>query len=74
MNLSGGASGGEAPITIINQTTGRVDNVVEQRLSNGERALIIQETTKSVAAQMANPNSPISRSMGSNYNMQRARG
>lgn len=73
-NLSGRAPAGESPVTIINQTTGRVDNVVEQRLSNGERAIIIQETTKAVASQIANPNSPVSRSLGASFNMQRARG
>lgn len=73
-NLSGRAPAGESPVTIINQTTGRVDNAVEQRLSNGERAIIIQETTKAVASQIADPNSRVSRSLGSNYNMQRSRG
>ena len=73
-NLSGRAPAGESPVTIINQTTGRVDNVVEQRLSNGERALIIQETTKAVASQITNPNSPVSRSLGANYRVQRSRG
>ena len=72
-NLSGRAPAGESPVTIINQTTGRVDNVVEQRLSNGERALIIQEAVQATAAQFSDPNSRTSRAINRNYSVQRQR-
>lgn len=60
-------------ITIINQTTGRIDKVVEQRISRGERALIIQEAEERVAMALSNPNSRVSRSMNRNYPVQRSR-
>ena len=72
-NLSGRTPAGESPVTIINQTTGRVDNVVEQRLSNGERALIIQEAVQATAAQFSDPNSRTSRAINRNYAVQRQR-
>lgn len=67
-----GASGGDK-ITIINQTTGRVDSVVEQRISPTERALIIKEAVGTTAAQMADPNSNTSRSLSRNFNVPRTR-
>lgn len=70
---SGGGKSAPAPITIINQTSGRIDSVREQTLSNGERAIIIQEAVAATAAQMGDPNSKTSRSMSHNFNMQRSR-
>jgi hypothetical protein len=67
--------GGESDIkfTIVNQTTGRIDNVVEQRISPTERALIIQESVAASAAQMGDPNSKTSRAMSRNFNVPRSR-
>ena len=69
----GGASGSGDKITIINQTTGRIDSVVEQRISPTERALIIQESVKATAAQFGDPNSQTSRALSRNYSTQRSR-
>lgn len=65
--------GGQDKITLINQTTGRVDKVVEQRISPTERALILQEARELVAADMQNPQSRLSRSMGRAYDVRRNR-
>lgn len=61
-------SGGDN-ISVINQTTGRVDNAATQRLSNGDLAIILQE----VAGSFANPNSDISRSMSAYTTARRSR-
>lgn len=50
-------------ITIINQTTGRVDRVTETQISPTERALLLEEAEDRVAASMLNPNSRVSRNM-----------
>ena len=65
--------GGGENITIINQTTGRIDNVVSQSISPGERQLIIQETREAVAADHYDPNSRVSRAMKNNYSAARVR-
>ncbi len=65
--------GGDMKFTIVNQTSGRIDKVVEQRISPVERALIIQEATAATAAQFSDPNSPTSRSMSRNFNVPRSR-
>lgn len=65
--------GGDSKITIVNQTTGRIDSVVEQRISPTERALIIQEAVGATAAQLSDPNSKTSRSMSRNFNVPRTR-
>ncbi len=70
MGRSGGSSG---PVTIINQTSGRIDKVEERTGSNGERILIIQEAVNAVAASMRDPNSSVSRSMQGGFNVQRRR-
>lgn len=70
---NGGGGGSGEKITIINQTTGRIDNVVEQRISPTERALIIQESVKAMAAQFGDPNSQTSRALSRNYATQRSR-
>lgn len=67
------ALGGSDKITVINQTTGRADRVVEQRISPTERALILQEARELVAADMQDPNSRVSRSMGRSFNVSRNR-
>lgn len=68
-----GGAGGEMNFTIVNQTTGRIDNVVEQRISPTERALIIQETLNATAGQISDPNSKISRSLSRNTKTERSR-
>lgn len=67
------ALGGGENITIVNQTTGRIDRVQEQRISPTERALIIQESREAIAADFGNPNSRVSRSFGSNFKAPRSR-
>ncbi len=69
-------SGGTASpitLTIVNQTSGRIDKVTEQRISPTERALIIQEAVNAQASAMSDPNSRTSRAMGRNYATQRSR-
>lgn len=70
VSMSGGGFG---KTIIINQTSGRVDKVTETRLSNGERALILQEAVRTTAAALGDPNSRMSRSMGRNYRTERNR-
>lgn len=69
---NGGAGTGETNWSIVNQTTGRVDNVVEQRVSPTERVLIMQETRKQVWAELSDRNSMGSKAMSRNFNLQRA--
>ena len=73
----GGTGGyGNAP-TIINQTTGRVDKVTYATLSNGERALILQEASSlaesKIDANMLNPNSRTSKAIQDGFGLQRRR-
>lgn len=66
-------TGGGGAITIVNNTSAKIGKVTEQRLSNGERALIIEEAVAATAAQFNDPNSKTSRSVSRNFNMQRSR-
>lgn len=70
---NGGGGGGALALTIVNQTSGRIDRVTEQRISPTERALIIQEAVGATAAQLGDPNSKTSRSMARNFSTQRSR-
>lgn len=78
MGSVGGEVGKPGPVTIINQTTGKIDRVVEAKLSNGERALILQEANanavKTITSQLNDPNSQTSRSMARNFSTPRSRG
>lgn len=67
------ASGGEMKFTIVNQTTGRIDDVKEQRISDTERALIITEAVNATAASLYDSNSKVSKGMSRNFNSQRNR-
>lgn len=73
----GGPKGGSGAITIVNNTSAKIGKVTEQRLSNGERALIIEEAShlaeSRINASMSDPNSKTSRSMSRNFTMQRSR-
>ena len=69
----GGDGGGAMKLTIVNNTSARIGNVVEQRISATERALIIQEAVGATAAQMGDPNSGTSRSLNRNFSVQRSR-
>jgi hypothetical protein len=74
----GGFGGnGDGAITIINNTSAKIGKVTEQRLSNGERALIIQEAREqaiaSVNGNLADPNSSTSRALSRNTTAQRSR-
>lgn len=65
--------GGDGSITLVNQTTGRVDNVVEQRLSRMERVLVLQERQMVKTADVADPNSRFSRTLGRSTRVERVR-
>ena len=71
--ISGGTGSAPMALTIVNQTSGRIDKVTEQRISPTERAIIIQEAVNSTAAQLSDPNSKTSRAMSRNYATQRSR-
>lgn len=65
--------GGDSKITIVNQTTGRIDSVEEKTMPDGERILIIQQARDLIASEMRDPNSKTSRSMQSSLTVQRRR-
>lgn len=65
--------GGDSKITIVNQTTGRIDSIEEKTMPDGERILIIQQARDLIAAEMRDPNSKTSRSMQSSLTVQRRR-
>jgi len=67
------SSGEGMKLTIVNNTSAKIGNVVEQRISSSERALIIQEAVGATAAQLGDPNSKTSRAMNRNYNLPRSR-
>ena len=65
---------GAGNITVVNQTTGRVDNVEQRQLTHDDVVLIIQEQTpKVMVSQTQNANSPFSRTMSSSFNTSRRR-
>lgn len=65
---------GAGNITVVNQTTGRVDNVEQRQLTHDDVVLIIQEQTpKVMVSQTQNANSPFSRTMTGSFNMSRRR-
>lgn len=67
-------SGGAGNVTIVNQTTGRVDKVEQRQLTYEDVVLIIQEKTPGVmVSQTQNANSPFSRTMQSSFNTSRRR-
>lgn len=59
--------GGGGPITIVDQTTGRIDSVEERRTPGGERRLIIRQAVEQAAAQFNDPNSRMSKTFKANY-------
>ena len=68
------AFGGGVP-TIINQTTGRVDQATMVRTGPNpeDRALLLQEAEAHIARQLYDPNSAVSRSMKRNVKAERNR-
>jgi TP901 family phage tail tape measure protein len=72
-NGSNGSSDQPTNYTIVNQTTGRIDEVKEQRLNGNERALIIKETLSAVASSLYDANSNVSKGIKNNHNIQRVR-
>lgn len=64
-------------ITVINQTTGKVDRMVEQQISPGERAIILQESAqvnrRQLLAALSNPNSAESKALGRNFGIRPTR-
>jgi lambda family phage tail tape measure protein len=79
-NLASEGGTKSGAITIINQTSSAW-KATETKLSNGDRALIIQEASEkasksaiaATSAQMSDPNSQTSRSMARNFNIPRSR-
>lgn len=68
---SGGATG-VPNVTIVNQTTGRIDNARAEYVSRDEVRVIIQEEVPSlVGAEIDNPYSSANRSLRNNYDVQR---
>jgi len=67
------SAGGAGNVSIINQTTGRIDNVVSQRVSASDRALILQENRAAILGELYDPGSRMSRAMTVNFNTKRAR-
>jgi len=65
---NGGGGGGETNITIVNQTTGRIDQVERQQLSESDVVLIIKEV---VPREIANPNSKTSKQLNSSTSTSR---
>ena len=72
-NASSGGSDQPTNYTIVNQTTGRIDEVKEQRLNGNDRALIIKEAVSAVAGQLYDANSSVSKGIKNNHNIQRTR-
>jgi hypothetical protein len=68
-----GGGGGEMKLTIVNNTRSPIGQVTEQRISDNERALIIQEAVNATASSLADPNSRTSRAMNRNYSVPRSR-
>lgn len=62
--------GGDTKVTIVNQTTGKIDKVEERRMPDGELILTVIEA---VAAQTLDPNSKISRNQAAAFGLQRRR-
>lgn len=72
-NKLGNGSPSDVKWTVVN--TGSPLRIKEtQRVSEDEWALIVEDAVSSVAAQMADPNSKVSRGMGRNFNTTRSRG
>jgi hypothetical protein len=72
-NSALGGAGAPMTLTIVNNTSARIGQVTEQRISPTERALIIQEAVNANAAALSDPNSRTSRAMGRNYAAARSR-
>ena len=72
-DAGGGTQDKPGAITIVNNTSAKIGKVTEQRMSNGERALIIEEAVAATAAQFGDPNSKTSRALSRNYATQRSR-
>lgn len=65
---------GAGNVTIVNQTTGKIDKVEQRQLTYDDVVLIIQERTPGImVSQTQNANSPFSRTMSSSFNTSRRR-
>ena len=65
---------GAGNITVVNQTTGRVDKVEQRQLTRDDVVLIIQEQTPGImVSQTQNANSAFSRTMQGSFNTTRRR-
>jgi lambda family phage tail tape measure protein len=71
---SGGGDAGAMKVSIVNNTTGRIDRVQQRQISPDEIALVVSESVSAVTAQMGDPNSKVSRGMHRNFSLQRTRG
>lgn len=68
-SLSSGASTGD--IQIVNNTRGRIDSAEQSTSPTGQRIITFKENEDYLAAQLANPNSKISRAIGKNTHTKR---
>jgi len=70
---NGGGGGGKPNFTIVNN--GTPQRVLEYReIAPGDWAAIVEDAVNATAAQLGDPNSKTSRSMGRNFNVPRTRG
>lgn len=70
-NRGGGLEG--LNISVLNQTEGRVDRAVPQKLSDRDLVLILQQNRQAIAADFADANSQVSRALRGTHNVQRRR-
>jgi hypothetical protein len=57
---NGGSAGSEMNVTIVNQTTGRIDQIEKQQITETDIVMIIKET---VPSEISNPNSKTSKAI-----------
>lgn len=72
-SASSGSSDQPTNFTIVNQTTGRIDEVKEQKLNGNDRALIIKEAVQASAAALYDANSNMSKGLRNTHQIQRSR-
>lgn len=64
---------GSSGISIVNQTTGRVDRAREARLPDGEKVLLLEEFLNRAAESLADPNSKLGSGLHRHYQLEMVR-
>jgi len=64
---------GTSGISIVNQTTGRVDRAREARLPDGEKVLLLEEFLNRAAESLADPNSKLGSGLHRHYQLEMVR-